>query len=235
MISMSRSTGEGVMGQAEGAGEEQHPARPRLAPTDAPMAVGGQSMHVEASPKACQSCARIDIGVHYVKISPWRVFAGLPFVYLPILALPIILLGAGLVYVHLRMNGARNLKTLRDFLPAWESHRYRYKTQIVKRDVHPLARWTRTRAYWFFNCTLYCPFSVATLEWAAYLTKAVENWWCPFAHQQKPNYAGSAIDYSFWHSSQDVAQLNPEDRDNPIWNRDTAQGPRPASKESSPR
>lgn len=177
--------------------------------------------------KACQSCARIDIGVHYTKISPWRVFVGLPFVYLPILAMPFILLGGGLVYLHLRMMGARNLKTLRDFLPAWDSHRYRYKTQIVRRNSHPLARWARARAYWIFNCTLYCPFSVAALEWTTYLTKAVENWWCPFVHQQKPNYAGSAVDYSSWHVSKDNAQLHPEDRDNPIWNREAAPHWRP--------
>jgi len=174
------------------------------------------------APKACQSCARIDIGVPYEKVSAWRVFAALPFVYLPILAMPFIMLGGGLVYLHLRLMGARNLKTLRDFLPAWDSHRYSYKTQIVKRDIHPLARWARTRAFWVFNCTLYCPLSVAALEWVTYLTKAVENWWCPFGHAHKPNYAGSAIDYSFWHVSQDVAQLHAEDRDNPMWNKDTA-------------
>lgn len=170
--------------------------------------------------KACASCARVDIGVRYKKVSPWRVFLSLPFVYLPILAMPFVLAGAGLVYIHLRLLGAQNLKTLRDFLPAWESHRYSYKTQIVKNDIHPLARWARMRAYWIFNCTFYCPFSVASLEWANYLTKVVEIWWCPFGHAQKPNYAGSAIDYSFWHVSKDVAQLHPEDRENPIWNKD---------------
>jgi len=172
----------------------------------------------QPAPRACQSCARIDIGINYDKVSPWRVFVGLPFVYLPVLVLPFVLLGGLMVYIHLRMLGARNLKTLRDFLPAWESHRYRFKTQIVKLDIHPLARWARTRAYWFLNCTLYCPFSVAALEWTTYLTKAVENWWCPFGHAQKSNYADAAIDYSFWHVSKDVAQLHPEDRDNPIWN-----------------
>ena len=90
----------------------------------------------------------------------------------------------------------------------------------MKDDCHPWARWTRTRAYWIFNCTFYCPFSVASLEWASYLTKVVEIWWCPFGHAQKQNYAGSAIDASFWHVSKDVAKLHPEDRDNPIWNKD---------------
>ena len=138
--------------------------------------------HDRPAAKACASCTRVDIGVHYAKVSPWRVFVGLPFVYLPILVMPFILLGGGLIYVHLRLMGAQNLKTLRDFLPAWDSHRYSYKTQIVKNDCHPLARWARARAYWIFNCTFYCPFSVASLEWTSYLTKVVEIWWCPFGH-----------------------------------------------------
>ncbi len=138
--------------------------------------------HDRPAAKACASCTRVDIGVHYAKVSPWRVFVGLPFVYLPILVMPFILLGGGLIYIHLRLMGAQNLKTLRDFLPAWDSHRYSYKTQIVKNDCHPLARWSRARAYWIFNCTFYCPFSVASLEWTSYLTKVVEIWWCPFGH-----------------------------------------------------
>ena len=184
------------------------------------MSPVGERVEAAPSRKACQSCTRIDIGIRYKQISPWRVLLGLPFVYLPILAMPFILLGGALVYIHLRMMGAQNLKTLRDFLPAWDSHRYEYKTQIVKHDIHPLARWARTRAYWLFNCTLYCPLSVASLEWATYLTKAVENWWCPFGHAQKQNYAGSALDYSFWHISKDAEQLHPDDRNNPIWNKD---------------
>ena len=176
--------------------------------------------HDRPAAKACASCTRVDIGVHYAKVSPWRVFVGLPFVYLPILVMPFILLGGGLIYIHLRLMGAQNLKTLRDFLPAWESHRYSYKTQIVKNDCHPLARWARARAYWIFNCTFYCPFSVASLEWTSYLTKVVEIWWCPFGHAQKQNYANAAIDYSYWHVSKDAAQLHPEDRENPLWNKD---------------
>src|SRR5437667_242172 len=69
------------------------------------------------APKACESCARIDIGGQYEKVSAWRVFVALPFVYLPVLAMPFILLGGGLVYLHLRLMGARNLKKLHDFLP----------------------------------------------------------------------------------------------------------------------
>jgi hypothetical protein len=176
--------------------------------------------------KACAHCDRITIGGNYDRVSPWRVLVGLPFVYLPVLVMPFILLGGALVYIHLRMMGASDLKTLRDFLPDWDSHRYHYKTQIVKQDIHPWARWARARFFWVFNCTLYCPFSVASLEWVTYLTKAVENWWCPFGHARKEAYASAAIDASFWHVSRDVAQLHPEDRDNPIWNDGTVGPPK---------
>jgi hypothetical protein len=170
--------------------------------------------------QACLSCGRTRIGSNYDRVPPARVFVAMFFVYAPILLLPFILLSAVLVYVHLRLIGASQLKTLHDFLPAWDSHRYRYKTQIVKRDIHPLARWARTRLFWVFNCTVYCPLSVAILQWATYLTKTVENWWCPFAHARKRDYADAAIDYSFWHISRDVDQLHPQDRSSSVWNQD---------------
>jgi hypothetical protein len=183
--------------------------------------------HLAGSPRACElpgaathceACDRIAIGAHYDRISPWRVLVSLPFVYLPVLMMPFILIGGLSVYIHLRLMGASNLKSLREFLPSWDSHRYSYRTQIVKEDIHPWACWAKHRIFWTLNCTLYCPFSVAALEWVGYLTKTVENWWCPFNHAQKSRYATSAIDFSFWHVSRDVAQLHPEDRDNPIWN-----------------
>jgi hypothetical protein len=47
----------------------------------------------------------------------------------------------------------------------------------------------------------------------------VENWWCPFDHSCKREYAEGAIDRSFWHIySHELGLLHPEDRDNPIWN-----------------
>ena len=174
--------------------------------------------------KACHDCSRIHIGANFTKVSPIRTFFGLFFVYTPILVLPFVLLGGCLVYVHLRLMGASNLKTLADFLPDWKSHRYRHKTQIVKDDVVGIAAWARIRAFWVFNCSLYCPISVAVLEWTTYLTKAVENWWCPFHHQKKENYATARLDYSYWHVSRDVERLHPHDRDNPIWNHEAAKG-----------
>jgi hypothetical protein len=207
---------------AETRGERRVDLESRLPATPGGHAFPVHGPELRHGTKACASCDRVAIGVNYKKVSPVRIFFGLFFVYAPILLLPFILLGGLLVYAHLRLIGAENLRTLGSFLPARETHRYSYKTQIVYRDINPLARWARARSFWLFNCTMYCPFSVASLEWTTYLTKVVENWWCPFRHERKPHYAGSAIDYSFWHMSRDVAQLAPEDRDNPIWNKDAA-------------
>ena len=77
---------------------------------------------VAHSPKACQSCTRIEIGRPFQAVSRARVFFGLFFVYAPIVLLPVFVLSALLVYAHLRLMGAQNLKTLRDFLPEWQSH-----------------------------------------------------------------------------------------------------------------
>ena len=197
----------------------------RIDSVDSPTAgCSSATEEVAAGPslKACHDCQRIHIGKNFTRVSSGRSFVGLFFVYSPILVLPFVLLGGCLVYVHLRLMGATNLKTLKDFLPDWKSHRYRYKTQIVKDATHPAAGWARARAFWIFNCSLYCPISVAILEWTTYLTKAVENWWCPFRHQMKDNYKSAPLDYSYWHVTSDRAKLHAEDRDNPIWNHEAA-------------
>jgi hypothetical protein len=47
----------------------------------------------------------------------------------------------------------------------------------------------------------------------------VENWWCPFAHNRKEEYAEGSIDKSFWHVyPQELEKLHPDDCKNPIWN-----------------
>ena len=181
----------------------------------------GQPLVPGPSLKACHNCDRIHIGQGFRDASPLRAFFGLFFVYAPIFVLPFVLIGGCLVYIHLKIMGATNLKTLRDFLPDWKSHRYQYKTQIVKEDVYQYAFWARLRAYWIFNCSIYCPLSVAILEWTAYLTKAVENWWCPFHHGKKNEYSNARLDYSYWHISKDIEKLHPEDRQNTIWNHET--------------
>ena len=81
---------------------------------------------------------------------------------------------------------------------------------------------TQSKLFWILNCTWYCPFSVGLFEWHAYLVKLVENWWCPFYHGRKEaHYREGMIDRSFWHIfPEDVVKLDPEDRDNPIWNED---------------
>lgn len=167
--------------------------------------------------KACENCNRIRINQPYRKISKPRAFVGLIFVYLPILFLPFILLAATLVYIHLRMMGAENLKSLRDFLPAKESHRYSRKSQILYNNAPRAAFWARSRTFWLFNCTWYCPFSVGTLEWTTYLVKTVENWWCPFNHARKEMYKDASIDGSYWHNDANIDLLHPDDRDNPIF------------------
>ena len=183
-------------------------------------------------PKACETCERLEIFEGYERISKYRVWLGLPFIYSPIIFLPFILLSAWLVSLHLRMMGAKNLKRLRDFLPDPASHRYSYKSQIVSKRGTTGAYWIRTRLYWIFNCTMYCPFSVGALQWHTYLVKIVENWWCPFHHERKPFYGDAPIDHSYWHDPANVGQLHPDDRDNPIWNEDAGEPP-PARKPPS--
>ena len=172
--------------------------------------------------KTCESCQRVQIGEPFQKTSSLRAFVGTMFIYLPVLFTPVIIMTALLVYIHLRMMGARHIRPLTDFLPDPKSHRYRYKSQIVYRAGPKVAFWERTRVFWLFNCTLYCPFSVGLLEWLAYLVKLVENWWCPFAHGTKHTYADAPIDYSYWHVAETVKELHPDDRNNPIWNQDVA-------------
>jgi hypothetical protein len=140
------------------------------------------------------------------------------FVYLPILTLPFVFLSAYLTYYHLKLIGGENIKTLSDFLPARSSHRYNLKNQITMDGSFKLSL-AQSKLYWILNCTWYCPVSVALFEWHAYLVKLVENWWCPFTHEKKESYNNAKIDKSFWHIyPEDAIKLEPEDRDNEIWN-----------------
>ncbi len=171
--------------------------------------------------KACETCQRVSIGVPFRNASALRAFVGLFFIYAPIILLPAFIVTALMVYVHLRIMGARDIKPLKDFLPDWKSHRYHYKSQIFYRGGSKMAFWERARLFWFFNCTLYCPLTVGLLEWTAYQVKLVENWWCPFAHGTKHTYADAPIDYSYWHILETVQDLHPDDRNNPVWNQDS--------------
>jgi len=176
--------------------------------------------------KACERCrpdhediARVQIGKQHRQLSFIRQFLGVWLIYLPVITLPFVLFSAYLTYWHLRMMGAKNLKPLSEFLPGRKSYRYTMKNQITMQPGYRLSP-TQSRRFWIFNCTWYCPFSVGLFEWHAYLVKVVENWWCPFRHDMKEkHYREAAIDQSFWHIyPEDIVKLEPEDRDNPIWN-----------------
>lgn len=155
----------------------------------------------------------------YKKRPQWfRVLLGVPLIYLPILfTMPFVILGVIIVKTHLRALGARNMKTYWDFVPDRVSHRYNLKTQ-PRYDKNRFSI-SHSKIFWIFNCTVYCPMSIALLRYFVYLVKIVENWWCPFEHSRKHEYADAAIDESFWHINKDaIKALEPEDRDNPIWN-----------------
>lgn len=173
-----------------------------------------------SQPRACESCSASDESIairgnYGVMSVPKKAFAVM-FIYLPILLMPVVILVALLAYTHLRLLGATNLRRYRDFLPEKGSHRYDLKSQILPR-THFTAVYAKTRLYWILNCTMYCPHSVALFEWLSYLTKATENWWCPFAHSKKPTYAPARLDGSYWHSTDNEDRLHPEDRTNPLW------------------
>ena len=169
--------------------------------------------------KACDSCSgRAEIGKNHNKVPVLQRTIGLLFVYLPILTLPFVFLSAYLTYYHLKLIGGENIKTLSDFLPARSSHRYTLKNQITMDGSFKLSL-AQSKLYWILNCTWYCPVSVALFEWHAYLVKLVENWWCPFTHEKKESYNNAKIDKSFWHIyPEDAIKLEPDDRDNEIWN-----------------
>jgi hypothetical protein len=146
------------------------------------------------------------------------VILGVPLIYLPIITtVPFVLVGTILIRTHLKYVGGMNIKSYGDFVPTWVSHRFSDKEQptVSISRLHP----ARYRFFWIFNCKYYCPLSVALFRYAVYLVMIVENWWCPFAHDRKPEYEAGAIDKSFWHvDPDDLQRLHPDDKQNPIWN-----------------
>ena len=166
---------------------------------------------------------RVKIGENFKTQPLWKVFIGVPLVYLPlIISVPFVALCVFLVKSHLRLMGAENIRPYSDFVPDWVSHRYHHADQIIYSTG---AKWHNLRAYrwyWIFNCNIYCPLSVALFRYISYLVKIVENWWCPFEHDQKCEYAEGAIDQSYWHlHEREKARLHPEDRENIVWNKDS--------------
>lgn len=169
--------------------------------------------------KACEQCPadRVQIGTRHTQMSVLSRTIGLILVYLPLLTLPFVITSAYLTYYSLIFCGAKNLKKWGDFIPEKSSHRYTMKEQIKMQGSFKLS-FAQSKLYWILNCTLYCPYSVALMEWHAYLVKVVENWWCPFAHANKENYKNAAIDRSFWHIyPHEIVKLHKEDQHNPIF------------------
>lgn len=179
---------------------------------------------MSASVKACEQCtsARVSIGKRFYTLPAWRRYVGSVLIYLPlVVSLPFVLIGAWVLYAHLRVLGAKNLKGYWDFVPSWSSYRYKTLSEQIAFKFDITAPWASIKGFWMFNCNIYCPLSVGLYEWSTYLVKAVENFWCPFFHERKETYAPSAIDNSYWHITEAGKQcLTPEDRDNPMWNED---------------
>lgn len=155
----------------------------------------------------------------------WKIFIGVPLIYLPLLmTIPFVILGVILVRTHLVYVGGMNIRRYWDFVPEWISHRYHYQDQITYSTG---SAWYNLRAYkwyWIFNCKLYCPLSVALFRYMVYLVMIVENWWCPFAHDKKPDYTEAAIDKSYWHlHNAERNKLHKDDLNNPVWNKSEAE------------
>ena len=131
---------------------------------------------------------RVIIGANYLQQPMWKKAVGVPLVYFPLITTtPFVLLGVLLVRTHLKYVGAMNIRSYWDFVPAWISHRYRNDNQIIYTTGSAWYNLRAHRFYWIFNCKLYCPLSVALFRYAAYLVMIVENWWCPFTHDQNRN------------------------------------------------
>lgn len=174
--------------------------------------------------KTCEQCqtTRTQIGKRFYELPAWRRYLGALLIYLPLfLSVPFVLLGATILYAHLAILGAKNLKRYQDFLPKGSSFRYQTLKEQITFNFDKTAPWASTKAFWQFNCNYYCPLSVALYEWSTYLVKTVENFWCPFFHDRKAAYRESAVDQSYWHINADTrGKLHPEDRKCAIWNED---------------
>lgn len=181
--------------------------------------------------------SRVSIGSNFDQQPLWKVYLGVPLIYLPILTtIPFMILGVWIIKSHLKYIGGMNIRSYWEFVPEWASHRYKLGDQIVYSTG---AKWYNLREhklYWIFNCKLYCPLSVALFRYAAYLVMIVENWWCPFGHDKKAEYAEGAIDKSYWHlHAVERERLHPDDLNNPIWNEAAGGETTPAAAITSPR
>lgn len=170
--------------------------------------------------KACEQCRsdRVAIGEGFKQTPIWKRFIGVVCIYIPIfVTIPFVIVGALLSYYHLKFLGAQNLKKYSDFVPGWDSHRYKTLQDQATMEPISYAPWLGWKWFWIFNCKMYCPLSVALFEWTAYLVKMVENWWCPFFHETKASYSNASIDKSYWHVEGEAHKLHPDDQTCSIW------------------
>lgn len=165
---------------------------------------------------------RVIIGKNYNDQAAWKRYLGVPLIYIPIIVtVPFVALGVVLIRFHLKFVGGMNIRGYWSFVPKWISHRYQYSNQITYESETNQYQFRSYRWYWIFNCKIYCPMSVALFRYCAYLVKIVENWWCPFHHDQKSAYSEGAIDQSYWHLHEiERHKLHPDDLNNYIWNKD---------------
>ncbi len=75
---------------------------------------------------------RVKIGENFDTQPMWKVFIGVPLIYVPIIfSIPFVIVCVFLVKAHLGLMGAKNIKPYWSFVPDWISHRYKYSDQII--------------------------------------------------------------------------------------------------------
>lgn len=141
---------------------------PRDTPRDQP------STGPDLSEPSCNP--RLTIGEYYFSKPVWQRAMAVPLIYAPIaITVPFTATGNVLIRLSLSEYGATDLHSYATYLPAWASHRYTYDTQIVMGTGFKWSPYAMldilkgTRAFWIFNCKMYCPASVALYRHTTYL------------------------------------------------------------------
>ncbi|MBW2735205.1 MAG: hypothetical protein JRH20_22715 [Deltaproteobacteria bacterium] len=132
---------------------------------------------------SCDPC--LTIGEFYFSQPVWKRAMAVPLIYFPIATtIPFTVGGNVLLRASLALAGARSRRSIMDYLPAWVSHRYTMETQIVMDSRFQWSPFTAlellkgTRAFWIFNCKMYCPASVALFRHTTHLLEE--------SHKPKP-------------------------------------------------
>jgi hypothetical protein len=127
--------------------------------------------------KACDQCS--GAGRHEGRVQVNNTYKEKPLayklicillIYLPLLSIPFVIFNGALIALYLKIAGVRDFMPFGSFLPDRKSHRYDLKNQVTMESnfrLNPI----RTKLFWIWNCTWYCPYSVALFEWHAYLMK----------------------------------------------------------------